>query len=309
MSALISFRDEVSLVAEQWPNNDAITLTGGTVVSGNLKNLYTRQLESGAVIRPATSIGLLFELTANIRPSPAGQSSLAGVRAIAILGLMPPDGSQLVTRDTVIEVYGMPGQHLIGTVLATRIHGVDPVSGPVNRIIAAPSHLRNANGDGLTFTSYKIQFRENARVSLVDVKIGRIWIGNAVEIPNGVDADWTFGIAEAGHVAVSRGGQAYANRAQVLKTLSVNLSGEALDARQAFGIGVTTSPEGIRHASDWLSDAAITCGEQGNIIVVPRSDGDWPMRTAVYGRVTGPIRITHVAGDYYQSSIDVVEER
>lgn len=309
MSALISFRDEISLFAAQWPNTEAITLSGGAVVSGNLKNLFTRQLESGAVIRPNTTNTRRFELTANVRQSFVSPTSLTGVRMIAILGLAPFEYMNNAPNvNPVFKIYGMPGRIQVGEVSARRIHGVDPANGPVNRILAAPALARRSDGTGMTYTSYLIEFRDNSS-SNRSVKIGRIWIGNAVELPDGVDADWTFGVAEAGSVAVSRGGQAYANRAQVVKTLSVNLSGEALDARQAFGIGVTTTPEGQRHASDWLSDAAITCGEQGNIIVVPRTSGDWPMRTGIYGRLTNPIQIEHVAGDYYRSSIDVIEER
>lgn len=310
MSALISFRDEVGLFAATYPLNHAITVTGGAVVAGDLKNLYTRQLENGAVIKPNTASNTAprFELSVNVPGSMVDPVSLAGVRMIAVLGIVPFEFNRHAPANPRFVIYGMPGRHKLGELSLQRAHGIDPEIGPVNRILPLPASTPNPGSAGMTHTSYLIEFRDNS-ASRREVKIGRIWIGNAVELPDGVDADWSFGVAEAGSVAVSRGGQAYASRGQALKTLRAAISGPALDERLAFGIGVATTPEGVRHESDCLSDCALHTGATGNIIIVPRTDDDWVQRIGIYGRLTSPIQIEHLAGEYYRAALDVVEER
>lgn len=293
MPALISFRNEID---ENRPN--AFQIWNAQPVSGQLSNLYARQLELG-VVMPAAS-----GLYATIKGLP---QSLAGVRVIGLLGLdlgiyrLSPRGG------AYLDIYGVApngAQTLVAQLNPYRHPNNDPRHGLINRIAALPS----AGEDGLAYNRYL--FRWNLQAPL---HIGRVWIGNAVQIPRGVDADWAWSVQDPGQVYVSRGGQAYAAPAPRLRALRATISGPGLDARLAFGHGVPDpldpeAPE--RRSTDWLSDCALHAGATGNIIVVPRaSSADWVNSTAIYGRLQEPIEITHAGGDYYSARLSVIEER
>lgn len=311
MAALIAFRDQLGVFADTIHGAEPIELVGGTVTAGSLRDLLTRQLERGVRIRGDQPGYNKFELKLNVPFGMAGSDggSLAGVRLIALLGIAPLPRLAHATPNPRYQIYGRSNTsgalELLGEASGHRIIGSDPESGLVNRIIALPA----AGQNGRDYTQYVVRFMYQSHPA-PEVQIGRIWVSNAIQVPDGVDADWSWSVTDAGRVDVSRGGQAYVRPASVLRTLRANISGPGLDARLAFGHGVTPAPGGVRRDSDWLSDAATHIGTTGNIIVVPRaSDASWVNRTAIYGRLREPVEIEHAGGDYYSTRLSVVEER
>lgn len=318
-AALFSFRNEV----DEYRREQGVApfvLENGTSATGSLDRLLTRQLERSITLTGGNAQGKWLRVY--VRSPDWGMSiptpeesmmSRFGVRLIALLGMDLPFFRNIAPGPLTprIRIYGTrfdPGlmttvDDLLGELPAYREHG-DPDSGMLHRFLAMP-----AAGDGLSYGSYLFNVQTQSWPDAV--QIGRPWIGNAVQIEHGVDADWTWGVQGAGRVAVSRGGQAYANPAPALRTLSATLRGSGLDARLAFGKGVSVPPTGIRRSSDWLSDAATHLGTTGSCILLPRtSEAYWVQQTGIYGRLNGqPIQIQHLSGDFYRADFGMIEER
>lgn len=329
MAALFSFRNDAL---------GASLASGTTVAAGSLENLRARQLERGVVLTGGSAPGWspigypepwpdsyggsgkwlsvpVPEPTWSIPPAEPYNIYVnrRGVRVIALLGLDLPVYANVPTDNGRIEVFGwrLNGAYAntytyIGSMSAYRDLATDGESGLCNRILCLPSA-----GDGLLYSRYEIRLNVVKNGAQTNVRLGGIWIGNAVELGKGVDADWQWGVQDAGRIAVSRGGQAYATPAPPLRTVRATLSGNGLDARLAFGKGITIPGTGIHRASDWLSDAATHLGTTGSCILVPRASDDfWVRQTGIYGRLNNsPLRIEHLAGDYFRSSFEVIEER
>lgn len=235
-----------------------------------------------------------------------------GVRVIALLGMdLPVFSGGPDAGGSGIEVLGLRltegGQvyDSLGFLPEYRDPNIEGLNGSCHRILCLPS-----SGDGLAYQSYRLRINAGGLGSGNPVKLGGIWISNAVELPLGVDADWSWGVHSAGTIAVSRGGQSFAQPAPALRTLRATFSGK-LDARLAFGVGAPVSDIGVQRESEWLSDAATHLATTGNCILIPRAnDPEWVKRTAIYGHLNGqPLRIDHLAGDNYRATLEVIEER
>lgn len=312
MSALFAFRNLVQIGAVS-------TANGTTVAAGRLVDLSARQLARGVSLAGGNAGGKWLDVSVpmplwQIPPSTPDEIYVSryGVRVIALLGLELPIFANVPGDNGEIEVFGWrldsSGTEYytsLGFLPAYRDLAIEGDTGGCHRILCLP-----AAGDGASYAAYRFRMNLIANGSPIRVKLGGIWISNAVELPLGVDADWSWGVHSAGTIAVSRGGQAFAQPAPALRTLRAHFSGK-LDARLAFGKGITVPGTGIQRGSEWLSDAATHLANTGNCILIPRAnDPEWVRRTAIYGRLNGqPLQIDHLAGDNYRATLEVIEER
>ena len=315
--AFFSFRNEVTEYYRDNLTNPISVEPGTNILGGSLDNLLTRQLYRGiSILNPSnyqSEIEVLVRGPGYYPPSPPPDNrGRAEVRVVAVLGLERPSFSNSLTH--YIHLHGYDTTLGAWVQLASKPVWPAPhetSTAPVNVVLTAPWD----DGETGRFRAYRLGFQfANFVGDPMPATFGGIWIGNAVEFGDGVDAQWTLGVVDAGSLSTTRGGQAYARPAPPRRTLHVSLGN--LDERTAYGIGLPQDYWGRELGSNYLSDAAKHLGATGPCIIVPRvkradlpsGDRDWIRRTAVYGHLTRPIEIAHRAGPYYTSSIDMVEE-
>lgn len=134
----------------------------------------------------------------------------------------------------------------------------------------------------------------------------RLWVGDAIIIPTGVDAQWDLSVIDTGRVEESKGKQAYEDPGPRIRQINCTLT--QMEAPLAFGFA-----EGAVEAPDVPSfnDLQLAAGATGEVLVITRAETPvWVRRTAVYGRMAGAApKIAHVGGGYYSTSISAIEER
>ncbi|MFM2289335.1 MAG: hypothetical protein RL684_2478, partial [Pseudomonadota bacterium] len=111
---------------------------------------------------------------------------------------------------------------------------------------------------------------------------GRLWIGDGLYLPEGVDGEWELGVHDRGRVQESAGLQVYVERRKQQRVLSLPISN--LDTTQAFGFA-DADPAAANVPS--MQDMFAHVGATGEIIAIPRAESPlWIRRTGVYGRLT-----------------------
>ncbi len=138
------------------------------------------------------------------------------------------------------------------------------------------------------------------------IEAGRLWIGDALVVPYGADANWTIGTHERGSVDESAGLEVYPSAKP--RGRELRLSFTALDESWAFGV----PEDGGTTVTDVPSfqDLHTHVGAIGEVIAMPRTDWIWPRRIGIYGRLSDDsLSIRHVAGPVYSTSMRVIEER
>jgi len=138
-------------------------------------------------------------------------------------------------------------------------------------------------------------------------EIARVWLGDAVVIPEGVDANWDLGFVEPGRLDTSSGQQVYEEKKNRVRTLRVSLS--KMPAEIAFGFA-----EGSASAADTPSIEGLqfSAGATGEVVILPRSTSAlWNRRLGIYGHIDANSRPTihHDAGDFYSTEFVAIEER
>lgn len=137
------------------------------------------------------------------------------------------------------------------------------------------------------------------------IELARVYVANALVVPQGVDATWSLGADDAGSLEASFGRQWYEAAGIRTRRLSVSLA--AISTEIAFGYA-----EGAGSASDVPSIQAmqIQAGTTGEVIVIPRAgSGLWIRRAAVYGHFERMPAIRHRDGPLYSTDFTVIEER
>lgn len=317
-AAFFSFRNEVDQYYRDNLINPISVEPGTSIAAGSLDNLLTRQLHRGITIAPSgLSCGIETlvrgPLYSDVGPPPDNRGR-AEVRVAAILGLHIRDLVDF-NRPQWINLFGYDTVTSNWVPLAAKqilLTPHDTSGAPLNVILTEPW----LGGETGRFRLYKFEFQfRDANDDPAPATFGGVWVGNAVEFTDGVDAQWALSVADAGSLSTTRGGQVYARPAPPRRTLRVTLAN--LDERTAYGIGLPAFDYwGRELGSNYLADAAKHLGATGPCIMVPRvkpadlpsGNRDWIKHAAVYGHLTRPIEITHRTGPYYTSSIDMVEE-
>ncbi len=333
MSGMLSFRNEFAQRSVESGASFSL-LNGTTIDSGSVNSLLTRQLSKGIVLGGGNingkwfRVGITLPQWGSYTPS-VGDTYLsrAGVRVFALLGLNLPvfKNTSPPPQLPYLRIFGVswdPVSMVEQLVLLKednpyRNVTIEGESGPVNRIYTGFEYSNPVTGEGLEFAYYvvNISLDEGNGTNRAPF-IGGIWIGNAVVLP--FANNWELGVIEQGaDIAISRGGQAYANKGSICKTLSGEFTGTQYDRNAAFGKNVVIPYTGIRRTPDWMQDAQIHIGRTGPCIVVPRAAGQdgsgvaWTQDpyTAVYGSLNSPIRIIQQGGDIFSTPVQITEER
>lgn len=138
--------------------------------------------------------------------------------------------------------------------------------------------------------------------------VGGIWLGNALEFPEGCLAGWSISTIDTGTVSRAAGGEVYPDVRRRLRRL--NMSFSQVTEHTAFGINDENSGE-IERVPSW-QEMAHMAGTTGAVIAMPRAGVDSPAltrRTAIYGRLSEQsLVINHTAGPYYHMSAEIAED-
>ncbi len=285
MSALIAYRNLA----------DAATFTAGAALSGYpLANMQTRQLAQVARLNSGFGGGT-FALDLG---------SLQTVRLVALLGINPtgiPPAPPTYWMDVLVE-YSANGTDF-STAWSQAPLDTGAPDLPYNIIVPV--------GESSTQRSFQARYLRispgwNTPAGVTYFEIGRLWIGDTIEIPNGCDGGWSLAGRDPGGLDESAGLQIYADRRARGRVLSMPVSGVSTDI--AFGFDDEDSSATYQPSLDDLVNYA---GATGEVIAIPRANSPiWTRRTGIYGHLTpDSLRIRHMSGPKYAMDLTVIEER
>jgi hypothetical protein len=300
MAGIIAYRN---LVDGLVPGS---TLTSNGDIDPNypLSNLQTRQLSDVCKMWPVSSGSGAHRITCDF-------GSVRDIRLVALFGIDkvdPTGGWQIVQVE-----YSRDGINW----LSADVDIVDDAGVPDLPTCAVFVPRRN----GLDITPPSTHGKVGIRARYVRVApgwvstepsgwrvIGRLWIGDALVLDNGIDDNWTLGVVERGELDVTDGGQAYEEKRDRTRTLGVSLSD--MDTATAFGFSDSDAD-----ADDAMSvqGMQIEAGCTGEVVVIPRATDSalWVRRLGIYGHIDASQvpEIRKQAGAYYATNFTVVEER
>lgn len=136
--------------------------------------------------------------------------------------------------------------------------------------------------------------------------LGRLWVGDALVLPDGIDAGWQMAFRDSGSLDATDGQQWVQSPGVITRVLTIPLEG-ARDTETHWGFA-----DGSEAISNRMSLHALQheAGVTGEVIAVARtSTATWVNRTMVYGHIDSPWAIGHSAGPFWGGSLTVVEER
>lgn len=137
------------------------------------------------------------------------------------------------------------------------------------------------------------------------VELARIYVADALILPDGVDAQWALVVDDNGTLEPSAGLQWYESPGVRTRRLDVTLSQMPTVVAFGFDEGATTA-----NVVPCIQDMQLAAGATGEVVVIPRaSNGLWIRRAAVYGHLDRVPTIRHVAGPNFSSAFTVIEER
>lgn len=309
----ITFSPNVNNVVEAI----AIPEVGGVVISGGFSrvndvpvNRIARLEEDGTLDQafdgpPSTTHGYALAQAPGGayfggRNSPQGHmfklrtQSPNEVRLIALLGM---SDVQYHTGDVVVEQ--RPSLSAAWTELARQSllsfrHG----------LAALPAHMGILLPPGIPASS---QWRITITSSDTSpIGIGRLWIGEALVLPDGIDAGWQMGFRDSGSLDATDGQQWVRSPGVITREVQIPLEG-ARDTEIHWGFA--EGSEIVTNAMS-LNALQLEAGVTGEVIVVARTLTTlWTSRTMVYGHINSPWTIGHTAGPFWGGSLTVIEER
>lgn len=274
MSALIAYRN----LFDAWPFDiDGGPGTDNQPLAGYpLANLKLRQLSS------VTRITNLDTGSGNPLFIPFAPVSAVTANVVVVYGYPP---SQITFEGT------------LGSASVLNFSTDDSGIGlPPLRVFLIPSSIGDL--ERMTF-EYGLVFPPNY------IELARVYVANALVLPNGVDATWSLGVDDSGSLDASHGRQWY--EAAGVRTRRLDISIAQMPTEVAFGF-----PEGATSAypQPSIQDLQLQAGATGEIVVVPRSsNGLWIRRAAVYGHMERAPAIRHAAGPNFSTQFSVIEER
>lgn len=136
--------------------------------------------------------------------------------------------------------------------------------------------------------------------------LGRLWVGDALVLPDGIDAGWSMAFRDSGSLDATDGQQWVQSPGVITRVLTIPLEG-ARDTETHWGFA-----DGSEAISNRMSLHALQleAGVTGEVIAVARtSTATWVNRTMVYGHIEQPWQIGHKAGPFWGGALTVIEER
>lgn len=136
--------------------------------------------------------------------------------------------------------------------------------------------------------------------------LGRLWISDALVLPDGIDAGWSMAFRDSGSLDATDGQQWVQSLGVITRVLTIPLEG-ARDTETHWGFA--DGSEAITNRMS-LHALQLEAGVTGEVIAVARTSTDlWTQRTMVYGHIEQPWAIGHTAGPHWAATLTIVEER
>ena len=169
-----------------------------------------------------------------------------------------------------------------------------------------PPQLITTPAEGVAWAhgEYKIEF-SGASGWTGYFGFARLWIGSAILLDQGVDAQWRAGFADTGTLDATDGGQQVPAYGVVTRTLGVSLSANSTELAWGFTDAGTDISQ-----PDNLHALQIEAGTTGEVLAIPRASTPlWTHTSAIYGHIAQPWEIEHQAGPNWRAGFSVEEER
>lgn len=274
MAGAIAYKnlfDDWTLDIDGGPGTDYQALAGFPV-----SNLQTRQLSR------STRITNLDTVNANALAIPFAAPAPVQANLIVVYGSIPGsinlegtlDSGSVATFSTDNSGIGLP---------------------PISFYLIPVSY-----GDLVRFTlEYGFVFTPDY------VELARIYVANALILPEGVDAQWSLVADDNGTLEASAGLQWYESPGVRTRRLDVTLSQMPTEVAFGFAEGATTA-----NPAPCIQDMQLAAGATGEVVVIPRAGNSlWIRRASVYGHLDRVPSIRHVAGPNFSTAFTVIEER
>lgn len=172
-----------------------------------------------------------------------------------------------------------------------------------NSMLPLPAGVVSSASAPASMRYYK--FAVTVRTASPYVDIGRLWMGDSIILPNGVDGNWSVGFIDSGTLDSSKGKQVRESLGVRLRAVRVSLSG--VETPESFGFIEGDSFAGNVSS---LQGLQLDAGCTGEVIMIPRElPRIWTARLGVYGHISQPWEIQHLDGPKFHAEFTVVEER
>lgn len=172
-----------------------------------------------------------------------------------------------------------------------------------------PRHIIAAtkSGDGSPLATRFLRFTCGWAVGGASYReIGRLWIGRAIELEEGIEGNWTLSANDPGSLEPSVGLQYYEERRD--RGRSIHFRHGTMPCLAAYGF----EPDAVSVPTyvPSVDDLYMAAGCTGEIIFVPRSASPlWIRRSAIYGHLPpDSLAMDQNDGDTFSWSGTVVEE-
>jgi hypothetical protein len=138
-------------------------------------------------------------------------------------------------------------------------------------------------------------------------EIGRVMVGNVLEIPDGCENGWKESIYDPGTVDTSAGNQIYSDPRSTGRMVTIPFPGGVPNS-VARGFAPDASAAGDVPS---FQDMFLTVGSTREVFGVPTTSSPlWMRRIGIYGRLTeDSLTIEKLDGDNYAVTVTIIEER
>jgi hypothetical protein len=285
--ALIAYRNLSDAVA--------LTVTGGVLADFPIENVQIRALSK------VCRLGAGGPPTINV--------DLGVVRDVRIVALLAIGGVLLTGNDDVLLSYSRDNATWNNATLnIVSDAGVPELPTGVFLVPTRPPTDFTPPGGPAGSPGIRARYlriRPNWTPSGGYREIARLWVSDALVIPEGVEASWSLGYQDTGNLDVSGGLQYYEEPKARSRTLDCSLP--KLETLQAFGFD-----EGATSAADvpCIQGLQMKAGKTSELIVLPRTSNPlWIRRLGIYGHLSEAVSIDHRSGPYYSARFRMIEER
>lgn len=273
---------------ENFADSATLSSTTGIVASLPLSNLKDRRI---ALKARTTNILSGFNINAD----------LLSPKKVRILGLIGANVTKSVDAGiNVVVTASNTGFGVAPLILDESFFVNDRFPYGIN-----PSLFAIINsGQGVTARYWELTYFWNT-VGFNYYEAGRLWVGDGILLPDGVENDWSQTIKDPSTISRSRGQQVYADVKQRYRKLNFSLG--SLSKKIVFG-DPDVSPMPLHFQQMFL-----TAGVTGEVLVIPRcgnnsvDENQFINRTAAYGVFSEEHTVRKEPGDNYSVNLSIEE--
>jgi len=160
------------------------------------------------------------------------------------------------------------------------------------------------NGAGFNVRYVNIETYWLLDTGVTYYEAGRLWVGNAIVLPGGVEEGWQQTIKDNSSIVRSRGGQIYSDIRARYRSLRIEAS--LLSQAQAIG--------DYSNLQLNFQEMFLNAGNNSEVLVIPRSganssfaDNQLNSRLASYGVFTQEPVITNLPGNNYKVQMEIAD--